>query len=105
MGKDKKNDIRNCGETHPKEEKRQKSPGLSKEAISIADERKDAKRVGDKDKVRSLNRAFQKQARADKEKHLNDVCKVMEEEGKKGRTREMFVKVKEKRENSHHEWA
>ena len=54
MGKDKKNDIRNCRETHPKEE------------ISIADERKDAKRVGDKDKVRSLNRAFQKQAQEDK---------------------------------------
>ena len=42
------------------------TPWLSKEAISIADERKDAKRVGDKDKVRSLNRAFQKKAREDK---------------------------------------
>jgi len=27
--------------------------------------------------------AFQKQARMDKEKHLNDMCKEMEEEGKK----------------------
>src|SRR6218665_1733143 len=68
---------------------------LSKEAISIADESKYAKRVGDKDKVRSLNRALQKKARENKEKHLNDMCKVMEEEGKKKRTREMFSKVKE----------
>ena len=48
-----------------------------------------------KDKVRSLDTAFQKKAREDKEKHLNDMRKVMEEEGKKGRTREMFSKVKE----------
>src|SRR6218665_2907635 len=95
MGKDKKNDIRNCRETHPKEEKGKTTPWLSNEAISRADERKDAKSVGDKDKVRSLNRAFQKQAREDKKKKMNDMCKVMEEEGQKGRTKEMLSKVKE----------
>src|SRR6218665_1694271 len=79
--------ILETAEKHvPKKKKGKTTPWLSKEAISIADERKDAKRAGDKDKVRSLNRAFQKQARADKEKHLNDMRKAMEEEGKKGRT-------------------
>ena len=46
----------------PKKKKVKTTPWLSNEAISRVDERKDAKRVGDKDKVRSLNRAFQKQA-------------------------------------------
>src|SRR6218665_3094888 len=86
-----KRTILETAEKHiPKKKKGKTTPWLSKEAISIADERKDANRVGDKDKVRSLNRAFQNQARENKEKHLNDMCKVMEEEGKKGRTREMF---------------
>src|SRR6218665_3697389 len=78
-----KRTILETAEKHiTKKKKGKTTPWLSKEAISIADERKDAKRVGDKDKVRSLNRAFQKKAREDKEKHLNDMCKVMEEEGK-----------------------
>ena len=90
-----KRTILETAEKHiPKKKKGKTTPWLSKEAISIADERKDVKRVGDKDKVRSLNRAFQKKAREDKEKHPNDMCKVMEEEGKKGRTREIFSKVK-----------
>src|SRR6218665_3853970 len=64
-----KRTILETAEKHiPKKKKGKTTPWLSKEAISIADERKDAKRVGDKDKVRSLNRAFQKQAREDKEK-------------------------------------
>src|SRR6218665_3436232 len=91
-----KRTILETAEKHiPKKKKGKTTQWLSKEAISLADERKDAKRVGDKDEVRSLNRAFQKQAREDKEKRLNDMCKVMEEEGNKGRTKEMFSKVKE----------
>src|SRR6218665_3257836 len=78
-----KRTILETAEKHlPKNKKGKTTPWLSKDAISIADERKDAKRVGDKDKIRSLNRAFQKKAREDKEKHLNNMCKVMEEEGK-----------------------
>src|SRR6218665_3955345 len=78
-----KRTILETAEKHiPKKKKGKTTPWHSKEAISTADERKDAKRVGDKDKVRSLNRAFQKKAREDIEKHLNDMCKVMEEEGK-----------------------
>src|SRR6218665_2021389 len=68
-----KRTILETAEKHIPKKKGKTTPWLSKEAISIADERKDAKRVGDKDKVRSLNRAFQKQAQEDKEKHLNDM--------------------------------
>src|SRR5678815_4382393 len=46
-------------------------------------------------KKRKSNRAFQKQARMDKEKHLNELCKEMEDEGRKGRTKTMFSKVRE----------
>ena len=70
-----------------KKKKGKTTPWLSKKTISLADESKDAKRVGDKYKVRSLNRAFQKQAREDTVKHLNDMCKMVEEEVNKGRTK------------------
>jgi len=79
----------------PKKKKDKTTPWLSKEAINIAMQRRDAKRKGDKDKVRKLNSAFQKQARMDKEKHLNEMCKEMENEGRKGRTKAMFSKVRE----------
>ena len=79
----------------PKKRKGKTTPWLSKEAITIAADRREAKRQRDKKKVRETNRAFQKQARVDREKHLNDMCKEMEEEGKKGRTKTMFAKVRE----------
>jgi hypothetical protein len=85
--------ILETAEKHiPKKKKVKTTPWLSKEAINIAVDRRDAKREGDKDKVRELNSAFQKQARIDKETHLNEMCKEMEDEGKKGRTKEMFSK-------------
>ena len=88
--------ILETAEKHiPKKKKVKTTPWLSKEAINIAVERRDAKREGDKDKVREPNSAFQKQARIDKETHLNEMCKEMEDEGKKGRTKEMFSKVRE----------
>ena len=94
MGKDEGSDLRNWGEIYS-EKNPKTTPWLSKEAINIAMYRRDAKREGDKDKVRKLNSAFQKQARIDKEKHLNELCKEMEDEGRKGRTKTMFSKVRE----------
>ena len=49
----------------PKKIKVKTTPWLSKEAITIAADRREAKREGDKDKVRELNSAFQKQAHMD----------------------------------------
>src|ERR1700733_5888562 len=90
-----KGTILEAAEMHiPKKKKRTTTPWLSREAISVAEERRAAKDAGDKVKVRILNRVFQKQAREDKGKHLNEMCRVMEDEGKKGRIKEMFAKVK-----------
>jgi len=58
-----KRTILETAEKHiPKKKKGKTTPWFSKEAISLSYARKAAKRVGDNDKVRSLNRAFQKQA-------------------------------------------
>jgi len=69
-------------------------PWLTVEAIKIAEERRGARAAGNRNQVRVLNGKFQKQARKDKDKYLNDRCKEMEIEGKKGRTREMFAMMR-----------
>ena len=45
------------------------------------------------DEVRKLNAEFQRQARKDKEDYLNSVCKEIEDENRKGKTRDLFKKI------------
>src|SRR3984885_12786373 len=78
----------------PKREKKKTTPWLSTEAIKLAEARRTARSDGNKDMMKEMNGAFQKQARKDKEAYLNEQCKEMEEEGKKGRTREMFAQMR-----------
>ena len=78
----------------PKRERKKISPWLSTDAIKIAEERRRARAAGNRDQVKVMNGRFQKQARIDKEVYLNERCKEMEEEGKKGRTREMFAEIR-----------
>ena len=78
----------------PKKHKKKTTPWLSKDAVKIVEDRRKARSAGNKDQVRILNNAFQKQARLDKEEFLHGLCKEMEEECKKGRTRELFSKVR-----------
>ena len=78
----------------PKKLARKTTPWLSEEAIKVATERREAKKTGNKERVKVLNRTFQKKAREDKENHLNEMCRELEEDGKKGRTKEMFAKIK-----------
>jgi len=88
--------IQEAAEKHvPKKTSRKITPWLSKEAIEVAMERRVAKKEGNRDRVKTLNKAFQRKAREDKENHLKEMCKEMEEEGKKGRTKELFAKIKE----------
>ena len=95
MWEEMKKAIHEAANIHiPKKKKKKISPWLSTEAIKIAEDRRSARAAGNKDRVREMNGAFQKQAREDKEAYLNERCKDMEEEGKKGRTREMFAEMR-----------
>ena len=68
---------------------------LSDKAIGIADERSEARARGNNDdKVKQLNRAFQKQARTDKELSLQGTCQQIEINNKMGRTRDLCKEVK-----------
>ena len=80
----------------PKARKPKKSKWLTKKAIEIADKRREAKKGhAHPDEVRKLNAEFQRQSRKDKEDYLNRACKEIEDENRKGKTRDLFKKIRE----------
>ena len=72
-----------------------KSKWISDEAIKIAQDRRLAKNKKDLIKVRKLTTEFQRQVRKDKENYLNCECQELEENNKKGKTRDLFKKIRE----------
>ena len=67
----------------------------SKEALQIAEERREAKSKGDKERYTHLNAKFQRIARRDKKAFLRDQCKEIEENNRMGKTRNLFKKVRD----------
>ena len=52
---------------------------VSEEILQIAEERRETKRKGERERQSQLNAEFQRIARKDKKAFLNDQCKEMEE--------------------------
>lgn len=67
---------------------------LSKEAVKITDRRRVVKYNGENEEARRVNVDFQKQSRRDKEASLNARCKEIEENNRKGITREFIKEIK-----------
>ena len=60
-----------------REKKRKKAKWLSEETLQIAEERREAKCKGKRERCTQLNAGFQRMARRDK-KALSDQCKEIE---------------------------
>ena len=80
--------------TIPKKKKCKKAKWLSEEALQIAEERREAKSKGEKERYTHLNAEFQRTARRDKKAFLSDQCKEIEENNRMGKTRDLFKKIK-----------
>ena len=59
----------------PKKKKCKKAKWLPEEALQIAEERREAKGKGEKERYTHLNAEFQRIARRDKKAFLSDQCK------------------------------
>ena len=59
---------------------------MSKEALQIAEERREAKSKGERERYIQLNAEFHSIARRDKKAFLNEQCKVVDENNKIGKT-------------------
>ena len=77
----------------PKKKKCKKAKWLSEEALQIAEERREAKSNGEREKYMQLNVEFQRIARRNKQASLNEQCKEIEENNRMGKTRDLFKKI------------
>ena len=69
----------------PKKKKCKKAKWLSEKALQTAEKRKEAKGKGEKERCIHLNAEFQRTARRDKKAFLNDQCREIEENTRKGK--------------------
>ena len=85
----------------PKKKKCKKAKGLSEEALQIAEERREAKGKGEKERYIHLNAEFHRIARREKKAFLSDQCKILEESNRMGKTRDLFKNIKDTKGTFH----
>ena len=84
-----------------KKKKCKKAKWLSEEALQTAMKRREAKGKGEKERYTHLNGEFQRTARRDKKGFLSDQCKVIKENNRMGKTRDLFKKIRHTKETFH----
>ena len=80
--------------TIPKKKKCKKAKWSSEEGLQKAEKRRGAKGKGEKERYTHLNAEFQRLSRRDKKAFLSDQCKEIEENSRKGKTRDLFKKIR-----------
>ena len=81
--------------TIPKKKKCKKAKWLSEEPLKIAEERREVKGKGEKERFIHLDTEFQRIAERDKRAFLSDQCKEIEENNRTGKTRDLFKKIRD----------
>ena len=84
----------------PKKKKCKEAKWLSEEALQIAEERREAKSKGEKERYTHLNAKFQRIARRDK-KPFSDQCKEIDENNRMGKTSDLFKKIRDTKGTFH----
>ena len=84
-----------ASKTIPKKKKSKKAKWLSKEALQIAKERREAKSKGERERYIKLNEDFQRTARRDKKAFSNDPCIKLEENNRRGNTSDLFRRARD----------
>ena len=87
--------------TIPKKKKCKKAKWLSEEVLQIAEKRREAKGKGEKERYTHLNAEFQRIAKRDKKAFLSDQCKEIEENNRKGKTKDLFKKIRDTKGTFH----
>ena len=87
--------------TIAKKKKCKKTKWLSEEALQIAVKRREVKGKGEKERYTHLNAEFQRMARRDKKAFLSDQCKEIKENNRMGKTRDLFMKIRDNKGTFH----
>ena len=80
--------------TIPKKKKCKKAKWTSEEALKIAEEGREEKGTGEKERYIHMNAEFQRRARRDKKAFLSDRGKEIEENNRMGKTSDFFKKIR-----------
>ena len=77
-----------------KKKKCKKAKWLSEEAFQVTEERRDAESKGEGERITQVNAEFQRIARRDKKAFFHEQCKEIEENNRKGKTRDLSKKIR-----------
>ena len=66
---------------------------MSEEALQTAEERRELKGKGERERYTQLNAEFQRIARSYKKAFLSEQCKEIEENNRMGKARHLFKKI------------
>ena len=66
---------------------------MTKEALQIAEKKREVKGKGEKDRDTHLNEEYQRIVRRDRKAFFNGQCKEIKENNKMGKTRDLFKKI------------
>ena len=66
---------------------------MSEETLQIAEQRREAKSKGERERYTQLNAEFQKIARRDRKAFFYEQCKEIEEINRMGKTRDLLKKI------------
>ena len=87
--------------TIPKKKKCKKAKWLSEEALQTAVKRREAKSKGEKERYTHLNAEFERTAERDKKAFFINQCYKIEENNRKGKTRDLFKKIRDTKGTLH----
>ena len=85
----------------PMEKKCKKAKWLSEDALQIAENRREAKNKGEKERYTHLNAESQRIARRDKKAFFSDQCKEIEENNRIRKTRDFFKTIRDTKGTFH----
>ena len=87
--------------TIPKKRKCKKEKWLSEEALQVAEKRREARGIKEKERYTHLNAEFQRTARRDKKAFLCDQCNKIQENKRMGKTRDLVKKIRDTKGTFH----
>ena len=82
----------------PNDRRKRNAKWFSDEALQIPEKRREAKGKGEKERYIHVNIKFHRIARRDKKAFLSVQCKEIEENNRKGKTRNLFKKIRDTKE-------
>ena len=87
--------------TIPRKKQCKKAKWLSEEALQIVEKRREAKGKGEKERYTHLNADCQRKTRREKNAFFSDQCKEIKEINRKGKTRDLFKKIRDTKGTFH----